>query len=188
MAAFLLGLTIRTVTDPLSPVLVASRNIDEDETLRKDDVAVEHHRVSTIPFGVLTSPDQIDNLINIRKIRCGQYIFPEDLSDFVGRFHIPQGRKVVAMRLKVSQHSLALHLFSQGDRVSLSHVAEDENGVQTVERIADSAIVFSSDESEHDDQAIVGLVVTEEQGDRIYAVQRAKTTGKFVFDRPENAE
>ena len=174
MAAFLLGLTLRTANDPLSPVMVASRNIDEDTYLQLEDFSIEYHRVSTLPFGVLTAADQIGKQYTVRKIRHGQYIFPEDLSSFRGHVYIPEGRKVVALRIEISKHSLVLHLFSQGDRISVRYVTQNDDGTREIENIADSAILFSADESPEDDYAIVGLMVTEDQGERIYDAQKRK--------------
>ena len=185
VSAFLAGLLLQTVRDPLTPVLVASRNIDEYELLDSTDFEMEYRRASNVPFGVLTDMAQIQEMHVNRKLRVGQYVFPDDLSDFVGHVHLPEGKCVAAIRVDLSKHSLALHLFSQGDRVSLYYVPENR---KECSKIADSLTIFSVNELPTKNGAIVLLMVTEEQKHAIYSAQENGKRPEFIFDRPVKGE
>jgi len=137
-AAFMLGPTLREFSDPMTPVLVAARNVDVSQFLKKDDFRVVRRRASTVPFGVLTRKSQIDDHGLTRSLLAGQYIFPRDLQNFAGMPNVPNGYLVQAVILGNEEHSLINHLLSAGDRVSIRGVKTGEDGEETSETVANN--------------------------------------------------
>ena len=101
-AAFMLGLTINTIGEPVTPVLIAAHNVDANKLLVDDDFRVVRRRASTVPFGVLTNKSQIAPRGLSRRLRAGQYIFPEDIKDYSVQPSVPNGYILQAMNLNLS--------------------------------------------------------------------------------------
>ena len=52
IASFLAGFTAQSITEPVVPVLIASKNVDEETFLTPKHFLVVHRRASTLPYGV----------------------------------------------------------------------------------------------------------------------------------------
>ena len=142
-AAFMLGLTINTIGEPVTPVLIAAHNVDANKLLVDDDFRVVRRRASTVPFGVLTNKSQIAPRGLSRRLRAGQYIFPEDIKDYSVQPSVPNGYILQAMNLNHEDHNLINHLLSVGDRVSIHGVTTGADGKEKSEVVADCVTVYS---------------------------------------------
>ena len=135
----------------------------------------------------MTNPNQINGQITNKKIRNGGYIFFEDIQGRVNAPSFPNGISVCAIRVDQSSNSLTLHLLSRGDEISLEYITTN-NGVRSTVPIADSIKIFSVLEDPEGKNAMIGLLVSDEQKQLLYATQKDSPNGQFVFNRPRDAE
>ena len=183
-ASFLAGFTAQSITEPVVPVLIASKNLDEETFLTPKHFLVVHRRASTLPYGVLSDPADVDRKRAKRKIWHGQYVLPGDIDDQISSVSIQKGHSVIAIKVSAKTNSLALHLFSRGDRVSLW--ATEDNHRR--ELLLESVHVFTAGEFDGKSDVMVGLVVDDDQKSKIVAVTGGADYPSFGFDRPVNAE
>ena len=184
-ASFMFGITIRDANDPLTSILVADRQLDAEMAVSSTDFRIELQRRSTLPKGAFTEKSQIGrNIETTRPLSEGQPIVAEYFRSYIGLTsdYVPKNRYLYAINLKNPKHSLANHLLSEGDIISLHAQFLDKTGTGSRRILANCATVFVMSP----DKPIIGLLVTTSEKQDIKSAFKDERFVDFHLDEPVN--
>ena len=163
---------------PLSPVLVANREIAQYARLSAPDFRVELMPKSTIPSYAAREINQITNHISLLRVRTDGFVFIDELEppDTLVTIKIPLGHKVVAIALPHGFNPFALNLLSTNDVVSL-HGKLDEKTKCIIPRCSVFTIVNDRVPK------VIGLLLDDSAADSV--VEHQDLGFQFFIDIPD---